>query len=151
MIPVADSDAWSIAEGNYSGCLTMIRFRPNLKNFLGHSSYPRRLSITWEYEKKDGSKGLPSNDQLDEMREFEDVLMKFLDPDGTAILAFVFTSNGFREWNFYIADAQVVGEKINEALLDKPGLPISLEVVNDPDWSEMANVLASCKSKEEES
>ena len=149
MIPIADSDAWNLAEGKFNECPSLLRYRPNLKNFLGHSDYPRRLTIVWEYEKKEGTNGLPTDDQSDAMREFEDALIGVLDSDRIAILSFIFTNNGIREWNFYIGDVQFVGEKINEALADKPGLPISLEVQDDPEWTEMANVLQNCESPNE--
>lgn len=149
MIPIADSDAWTLAEGKFREKPTLLRYRPNLKNFLGHSNYPRRLTIIWEYEEKEGRDGLPCDDQSDEMREFEDALIAVLDSDRIAILAFIFTHDGNREWNFYIGDVQVVGEKINEALADKPGLPISLEVEDDSEWTEMAKVLQDCEPSDE--
>jgi len=89
--------------------------------------------------------GLPTDDQSEELKHFEDSLQMALDPDRVAILAFVFTSAGIREWNYYCGDMAQVGESINAALADSPDLPITLESRSDPEWSEMGQVLIQCK------
>ncbi len=144
-IPSADVAAWTIAEGEYLESPTVLRFRPNLAKHLGHPHYPRRLTITWEFGEAEEGDGQPSSEQLETLHEFEDSLIEALDHDRTAILAFVFTHGGNREWNFYIHDVEVVGERINALLSDRPGLPINLEVEDDAQWSEMANVLEGCE------
>ena len=143
-IPPADSDAWNVAEGKSGGKVTMIRYRPGLQDYLGDPRYPRRLTITWEYDDGNPS-GLPSNDASDEMRVFEDALDQALDPERLAILAFVHTHGGARRWHYYLADVTVVGERINEALAEHPNLPIELEVEDDPEWDEMRLVFQGCQ------
>jgi len=88
---------------------------------------------------------LPTDDQSEELKHFEDSLQMELDPDRVAILAFVFTSGGIREWNYYCGDMAQVAERINAALADSPNLPITLSSLSDADWSEMRKVLSQCK------
>lgn len=88
---------------------------------------------------------MPSDDQTDEMREFEDLLQARLDADGTAILAFIQTHSGYRRWNYYIADAQLLSQRINTALAKHPNLPIKLELVNDPEWTALRTILERCQ------
>ena len=143
-IPSAETAAWNGAEGRRNGQPVLLRYRPELQPFLGDSRYPRRLMITWSYP-CDNSSGMPSDRQSDEMREFEDLLQAHLDADGTAILAFVRTHSGSRCWTYYIADAQLLSQRINTALANHPNLPVEFEVADDPDWTALKTVLERCK------
>jgi len=144
-IPSADIAAWSIAKGTNPDKPTVLRFRPNLAAFIGDARYPRRLIIFWSFE--GGPSGLPDHGQAEEMGAFEDAIIAALDPDRLAILAFVFTASGQREWHFYVSDVGQVGERINEALAGKPIFPIELHVEDDPDWSEFAAVIQGCSEE----
>jgi len=112
--------------------------------FLGDARYPRRLTITWTY-RCDNSSGMPSEQQSDELGEFEGLLQAHLDADGTAILAFVRTHAGNRRWTYYIADAQLVSQRIKTALADHPNLPIEFEAEDDPEWTALRTILERCK------
>jgi hypothetical protein len=143
-IPSAETAAWNIADGIKGGQPIVLRYRPELHPFLGDARYPRRLSITWNYP-CDNSSGMPSHLQSDEMQKFEDLLQAHLDADGTAILAFVRTHAGSRSWIYYIADAQLLAQRINAALANHPDFPIELEVADDPEWTGLKTILESCK------
>ena len=134
----AVDDTWSTANGSIDGRPSMVRYRPGLSSTLGHPALPRRLLITWEYG-DDGDSGLPKDET--ELHAFESALHAALDRDRTAVLAFVFTHLGVREWHYYVNDLDVVGDKINEALADQPDLPISIKAFDDPEWTELASVL----------
>lgn len=138
-IEAVNSDAWNIAKGTNPEKPTVLRFRPSLEAFLGDKNYPRRLAITWKFEPVDTS-GMPSDTQSADMKDFEYLLIEALDPDRLAILAFVFTSSGSREWHFYLSDVSEVGIRINRALANVPKLPIELNVEDDPNWDELRPV-----------
>ncbi len=70
----------------------------------------------------------------------EDRLVEALEAAQAGILALIFTHRGAREWHFYVAESADVSAVINEALAELPKLPISLEVQDDPEWSELAKV-----------
>ncbi|MEZ9526994.1 DUF695 domain-containing protein [Enterovibrio norvegicus] len=143
-IPSAETSALNIAEGTNEGEPRLIRYRPDLEPFLGSSNYPQRLVIIWDYE-IDNSSGMPSEQLSEEMKDFEDALVGALDPDRIAILAFVLTNAGSREWHYYVSDIQEVGNKINLALSSFPKLPLHLQVEGDPDWEQISVVYNICK------
>ncbi|HAV13243.1 MAG TPA: hypothetical protein DCX06_07115 [Opitutae bacterium] len=142
-IAAANSDAWNIAKGKNPEKPTVLRFRPSLEAFLGDEKYPKRLAIFWKFDAADYS-GMPTDSQSADMKEFEDILIEALDPDRLAVLAFVFTSSGTREWNFYLSDVSEVGVRINKALSAVPKLPIELKVEDDPNWDELRQVYQMC-------
>jgi len=143
-IEAANTDAWNIAKGKHSEKPTVLRFRPSLEAHLGDEKYPRRLLIVWQFDPEDNS-GMPSETQSADMKDFEDMLIQTLDHDRLAILAFVFTTLGSREWHFYFSDISEAGIRINQALAATPGLPITLKVEDDPNWDELRQILQLCK------
>jgi hypothetical protein len=144
-IEAANTDAWNIAKGKNPEKPTVLRFRPSLEAFLGDENYPRRLTIIWAFEATDEG-GMPSETQSADMKDFEDTLIDALDPDRLAIIAFVFTSAGSREWHFYLSDVSEVGIRINKALSTIPNLPIDLTIDDDPEWDELRQVYQRCSS-----
>lgn len=99
------------------------------------------MVITWEYGDDDDS-GMPDSEQESELSDFENRLNDALDPERIAILVFVFTSAGAREWGYYVGnDVDLIGERVNRALAGQPGLPIRLEVMDDPAWDNLRQLL----------
>jgi hypothetical protein len=144
-IPSAESDAWNLAEGSRDGRPSMVRYRPSLAPFVGDARYPRRLTFSWKYEVSEKS-GLPSDAQSDEMRVFEDSLVASFDPERVAILAFVFTHAGVREWHYYVGQVDDLGDRVNAALsYSSTRLPIEIAIEDDAAWEEMSRVLSQCK------
>jgi len=144
LIRAVDRDEWTLAEGTIEGRPSMLRFRPRLSTVLGHPLLPRRLVVLWDYG-DDGDSGMPDAETAEDLDLFESALNEALDPDRAAVLAFVFTHIGVREWHYYVADIELVSERINDALSEQPDLPIELSAYDDPDWSELATVLTSVR------
>ena len=48
----------------------------------------------------------------------------------------MFTSAGIVRYNFYTSDQEWFLERLNEALADKPPVPIEISAEDDPDWTE---------------
>jgi len=142
VIPSADSDTWSLAEGSIEGRPSVIRFRPTLKEYLGDARYPRRLQITWTFQ-GDGQSGMPSSDESEAMESLEDLLVPAFERAEAGLLAFVFTHGGNREWHFYVSPSVNLGAVVNDALASSPAMPIKLNVEDDPEWSEFAGLLES--------
>ena len=143
-MPTADNDAWNIANGTNLDKPSVLRYRPKLRERIGDPDFDRRLTIIWPYE-ADNSSGMPNRQQTAELEDFEDTIVEAIDTSGIAILAFVFTSVGQREWHFYVSDVGAVGQAINEGLAGRPVLPIELSVEDDPDWGEFQSVLTGCE------
>jgi hypothetical protein len=81
------------------------------------------------------------------MSVLEDLLVSSLEAAQAGLLAFVFTYGGNREWHFYVSDSVDLGEVINGALADLPGLPIKLAIEDDPEWTELAKVMRSVREE----
>jgi hypothetical protein len=88
---------------------------------------------------------MPSKEDSEAMGSLEDRLVGALESGNSGVLAFVHTYGGARQWHFYVAASADLGGCINQALADLPKLPISLEVEDDPQWSEMSLVLDSVR------
>ncbi|CAA6678227.1 MULTISPECIES: DUF695 domain-containing protein [unclassified Lentimonas] len=143
-LEAANTDAWNIAKGKNPERPSVLRFRPSLEGFLGDANYPRRLMIVWQFEAADAT-GMPNDTQSADMKDFENMLIDVLDPDRLAVLAFVYTTGGTREWHFYLSDVSEVGIRINQALSNIPQLPIDLTVEDDPNWDELRQVFQMCQ------
>jgi len=83
--------------------------------------------------------GLPSTIDYDEIKSFEDTLMAFVQEG--AVLAFVVTTNGVVEYSFYTSGGEWFIERLNEAFMDKPTVPIELAAEDDPDWTEYRSLM----------
>ena len=142
-IPNSDTDAWNLAEGTLNGSPVLLRYRPKLAEFLGDPRFPRLLTIDWAYDTNDS--GLPSDEQSDQMRAFEDALESSPDFIAHAILTFVRTHDGTRRWHYYIDDVRQTGEALNSALQHCPVMPIQLAVEDDPAWDEFNAILNHCR------
>ena len=125
---------WVGAEGEIEGMPTLVRIRQDLDLFVGHTDWPRRLTISWEYE-ADNPSGMPAPELSDEMRTFEDALVPAVERDKTAILAFVFTCDGLRHWHFYFSDIGAVQTRLTDALAQLPRFPLDMSAEDDPEWS----------------
>jgi hypothetical protein len=144
-IPSAESDNWILAEGSWQGRPTMIRYRPNLAKYIGDIRYPRRITFTWEYEDSHDN-GLPTDAQNSEMDTFENSLVATFDPERIAILAFVFTRAGIREWHYYVGHVADLSQRVDAALAySEERLPIKIAIEDDADWQQMNWVLNQCK------
>ncbi|MCW1717508.1 DUF695 domain-containing protein [Pseudoalteromonas sp. A3] len=142
-IESADIASWNIADKKVNGTVGLIRYRPELHFLLGHTNYPKKLTIFWDFEQSNSS-GLPSDAQIEEMRQFEDAIVPVLDDDRLAIFVFTYTFNGTREWHFYTNDISSVGERINSALSKFAKLPIEMQVETDERWSKLREVYDLC-------
>jgi len=140
---LANDDAWNVANGTNPDKPSVLRYRPALQKRVGDPAFGRHLTIIWPYG-SDNSSGMPNDQQNTALGDFEDIVVDVIDATKLAILTFVFTSPGQREWHFYVSDAGAVGEAINEALAGQPVLPIELSVEDDPEWSEFQEVLRGC-------
>ena len=125
---------WFLAKGKTS----MIRARQDLLPAALGAGLNERVVVTWQC-RNPLSSGLPSNTDYAEIKEFEGLIVRFLE-DG-ALLAFVLTQDGAVNMNFYTSDTDWFVERLNEALEDKPVQPIELTSESDPDWTEYLAML----------
>ncbi|WEA01011.1 DUF695 domain-containing protein [Mucilaginibacter sp. SJ] len=118
----------------------LVRYRPYLSNFFETGVYLQRMDVTWNYESFDPSL-LPPADEMLLMGQVEDALVDILEDDYQSILAFVFTGENERWWAWYTTDIDVAGDRLNDALSAFDELPISITVIEDPEWEEYFGVM----------
>jgi Family of unknown function (DUF695) len=145
---VTDNDIWTIAEGPVNGDANfLLRFRPNLQDFIATKKYNKRLTIIWNYEPVNSSL-MPNDEDTALMTDVENALVDILENDLQAILAFVYTGDSQKEWHWYSSDIGETGNRLNEALSNFDVLPLELLSEDDPDWNEYNEVLESTEGKE---
>ena len=127
-------ESWSIEEGELENGLPFtIRFREDLPSKSEIKKLNTLIIISWHYESEDGT-GLPVDDVLNQMEDFENLIDEAIVEKGTARLVTVFTGEGVREWQFYTDDEEFFIRKFNEALEGKPVLPLEIEALDDENW-----------------
>jgi hypothetical protein len=116
----------------------MIRARQDVLARLPAASLSTRIVVSWSC-RAPLEMGLPSSDDYEEISAFEETLINFVQEG--AILAFVFTSAGIVEYSFYTSDQEWFLDRLNEALADKPPVPIEISAEDDPDWTEYRSLM----------
>ena len=108
--------------------------RDNIDEFRLSGKFKERVEIYWEYES--AHNGMPSDAEGELMEQVIDALRKAVEKDKLAILTGIYTGNNERTLVFYTRTSRVFGERLNEALIPFPQLPITLYVEIDPEWNE---------------
>ena len=134
-------DTWAGSEGTIDGMPYILRIRQNLRPLAGHPDLTTRLRILWEFECQ-GDSGLPTEWEMEQMSQFEDVLVDSFEPDNLAVLTKVMTCDGIRQWIFYASDIEACGRRLNNALPHDPPLPIELLADSDESWLDYTETLS---------
>lgn len=131
---VLTADQWAASDGFVDDAPFIIRFRTPVLRAGEVDGYEHRLSIVWPYADED-SGAMPSDDDSEAMRQFEDRLCMALEHDAHAMLAAVLTFDGARQWVFYAKDIPECGHRINTMPQNDDRYPIELTCDHDPDWT----------------
>jgi hypothetical protein len=118
----------------------LVRYRPNLVNFVKTGTYLWRMDVIWTYEPVYETL-MPLPEVHDYISAVEDALIETFEDDHQTILAFVFTGEGERWWAWYTTDIDIAGERLNHALSEFDELPIEITVSDDPEWEEYFGVM----------
>lgn len=142
---ITEEDQWSLAEGENNSAPFILRFRPHLLPFVELQQYNIRLMVLLKYEIFT-SNLLPSDEQYEMFERFENEIIVEVESNLSAVLAFVYTWNGQREWHFYTVNFKDAEDKITKILNDinYSGI-IELQVEEDPEWNEYNSVLSGAE------
>jgi hypothetical protein len=119
LLSVKFSDIWNVLKFALEDRPMIMRIRSDLESLSGHPEFGNRLRIVWEYE-CDNDIGLPNNYDLSKINECDDLLGNALEADNHAILAYVSTCDGLRQWVFYISDIEESARRIDNVLPQDP-------------------------------
>ena len=106
--------------------------------YLPSAELSTRVTLSWNC-RAPLDIGLPSNDDYEEIGAFEETLIAAVDEG--AVLAFVFSAGGIVEYSFYTSDSNWFMDRLNEALADKPVVPIEIAAEEDPEWAEYRSLM----------
>lgn len=127
-------ERWATSEGLLeNGLPCLIRYREDLPGENEKKKLSTLVVISWGYESEDGT-GMPQEDELNQMEDFENLLDDALVEKGVARLMTVFTGDGVREWQFYTDDVEYFMKKFNEAFSGDEELPIEIDAFDDKNW-----------------
>ena len=88
---ILKEDRWALSRGEYEGKPVMVRFREPLLTLSDVSGYDQLLRVVWPYGGEEES-GMPSDDDMQELDDFESLLCGALETDGRAICTAVITT-----------------------------------------------------------
>ena len=129
---IIENDVWAIAEGTHKDLPLLVRFREKLVPGIDVSNHPQLIRIYWEYEAH--TSGMPSEADSDEMEVFENRLVDALENDLAGVLAAVVTTNGYREWIYYINSVDTFASRLHNMPQEQVPYPITIETEADPEW-----------------
>ncbi len=128
-------DIWSVGEGHTADGLPFVcRWRTRVLGPPDVDGYDRVLKVVWQYSDADTG-AMPSTEDSQAMRTFEDRLAPALEHDGHAYLAAILTLDGAREWIFYSSDVQECVQRITDMPQEREPYSYELTTESDPDWS----------------
>lgn len=95
-------DDWSVGAVNDPSSPVIIRIRSKLNSITGKDIFPHLLQISWSFQDMRDA-GMPSQSELNDLSNFEDILRDVFEADLHSVLTIIITKKGVREWFFYSA------------------------------------------------
>ncbi len=129
---IVSEDQWAVAEGIHNDLPLMIRFRNKLVSGINVSKHPRVIKIYWEYAEHQS--GMPSKRDSELMEKFENRMVDALESDLAGVLTAVITTNGSREWVYYVKSVDEFGSRLHNMPQEKEPYPIQIETEVDSGW-----------------
>lgn len=134
VITAVKRDRWSQAAGTHDDVPFLFRFREELRVVTDFTGYLRLLIVSWTYTHDDCS-GIPDEEELNELQDFENHLVESFEHDFLAVLAAVLTERGTRQWLFYTSDTVECQHRLNAMPQKAQRYPIELIAKTDAGWS----------------
>ncbi|MBK1791031.1 DUF695 domain-containing protein [Persicirhabdus sediminis] len=146
--PAAEA-SWRVASGENDDLVTQVKYRADLADFSQKNELAHRMTVSWTYDvdEDEETMGLPNTAQLALMREFEAKLTLALEEAMLGVLAFTFTRNGQRDFDYYVGNLELLETLVNKEF--EAGLPIQLSIHDDADWAEYEHMLAGVQKSED--
>lgn len=129
---IVTRDKWAGARGTHNERPLIIRFRNEVSKNCDCKELPHLIQIYWTFE--DSPSGMPSSEENEAMRIFEDRLIDALESDLTGILIAAVTTNGYREWVYYVRSVETFAERLHAMPQEEDPYPIEIQTRKDPGW-----------------
>lgn len=115
-----------------------LQIRKEIRKELDTGKYPIRVDITWAFDADHA--GMPTDDVMAQMEQFEDALIPALEKNNLALQAYQLTGEGERLWCFYTRNIGAFEETLNSATDELPRLPLTFYAEEDRDADAFAEV-----------
>ncbi|MEM1135492.1 MAG: DUF695 domain-containing protein [Bacteroidota bacterium] len=130
---ITENDTWTVAEGDYENTPFILRFRPNLIDFIDTKEYRQRHTITCKYQSDDASL-MPESEDFEYMGTIENHLVAALEGELIAVLAFIYTGQNHKEWHWYVKEIEKANRKIKAVSEKFNRLQLAIQIEDEPDW-----------------
>ncbi len=135
-----DDFTWILAECADPERPFLIRYIESDKG-LDRSIYKSRLNVFWTLRTPTKT-GLPSEDDNDETKVFENRLVQAVEPGNHSILVMVLTGRGQKEYVWQTTDPQLFLKSLTEMPQEEERYPIQIQHNEDETWNYYDRVLA---------
>ncbi|WP_020470636.1 DUF695 domain-containing protein [Zavarzinella formosa] len=126
-------DNWAILRGESEGAPMFIRRHTGAAPFKGHPELSFRLGIAIPLLRP-SPEGLPEPDEIEELDQIEDALRGALTPSRRGVLVLAITTNGMREFVFYIRSEADAAGAVKAAEAAAGDHEVQHYVASDPTW-----------------
>jgi hypothetical protein len=126
-------DVWDVAEVRTDSGLALLRYRTPVLGGHHVEGFERVLKIVWTFA-EEGAGALPSTQQSEQMKLFEDRFCQAVEHDARAVLTAVLTFDGARQWVFYTGDVGECGARLEAMPQEAEPYPLELTTDMDPAW-----------------
>ncbi len=128
----AISDRWSVVQFDSNGSPGFARVRQDLtKEIRDYFEY--RIGVAIPLNAPD-EHGFPQGDEFDQLSNIEDKLASQIEHAGNGVQVIAITSNGMREFVFYVRNRRVANKAVNQVKGSIAGHELQSYVKHDPDW-----------------
>jgi len=131
---------WLTATAMEEDATVLFRMLPEIPQQIATVEFPARIEIIWSYQSPNESR-MPSPEDQQLMNQFEERLVTAWQDAGLGFLTMLITGNQICEWQWYLHNADLALQILNEAIADLPPLTIEIHTETDPDWYAYTNFM----------
>ncbi len=124
---------WSIAEGQHSGRVMIVRANTEYRQFGCVPGYEHQVGIAVPLRKAEAT-GLPCPAEGALLGEVEDIICSSLEEQAESLLVAVITTDGMREFVFYTREPRRVQQRFEELHNRITSHEIQLMIQPDRTW-----------------
>ena len=124
---------WSAIQRSHSGKPMFLRRNDSAAQLAGHPDYKHRIGIALPL-RAPSEHGLPLNDEMNDLGQFEDLLASRLEAGEQSIQVLVITTGGMREYIFYTRDPAGANAILESLRAETTSHEIQSYIAEDPKW-----------------
>jgi hypothetical protein len=124
---------WSAIQGSHGGKPMFLRRNDSAAQLAGHPDYKHRVGVAVPL-RAPNEHGLPSNDEMNTLGVFEDLLASRLEAGEESIQVLVITTDGMREYIFYTRDPAGANAILESLRAETSSHEVQSYIAEDPKW-----------------